>query len=142
MDNKDKYSASVTAQNVLSNQDEHLRERIEKAHKRKVEHWDNWQAVDINEVIQRFAPDAVPETKGVKVNWHSPTTGLTVVADVSGYLRIQDMNPGPYKKTYLDINGNHITDLPVRPGETPEQYKDRQMRISHFQILKREKMKK
>ena len=51
------------------------------------------------------------------------------------------MNPGPYKKTYLDINGNHITDLPVRPGETPEQYKDRQMRISHFQILKREKMK-
>lgn len=137
-----RFSASVTAQNILSNQDEHLRERIDKAHKRKTEHWNNWQPVDINEVINRFAPDAVPETKGVKVNWHSPTTGLTVVSDVSGYLRIQDMNPGPYKKTYLDINGKHITDLPVLPGESPEQYKDRQMRISHFQILKREKMKK
>lgn len=144
MDSKDSYSKGVQEQNVKSAQQgqEVLRAATERARERRGRYWDNWQPVSINDLVRRFAPDAVPQMKGVKVHWKSQSTGYEVVADVSGYARVRDMRPGPYKGAYLDINGNHVKDLSQLPNEGKAEYRDRLMRISHFQILKREKMTK
>ena len=142
MDSKDRYSEGVKTQNTLSKENEVLHAAIERSRERKRLYGANWEAVNINDIVARFAPDAVPYERGVKIHWHSPTTGYDVVADISGYLRIQDLNRGAYYKEHLDINGNHIKDMPLLPGETETDYKDRQMRVSHFRIMKREIMKK
>ena len=141
MDSKDRYSEGVKTQNTLSKENEVLHAAIERSRERKRLYGANWEAVNINDIMARFAPNAVPYERGVKIHWHSPTTGYDVVADISGYLRIQDLNPGPYKGTYLDINGNHIKDMPHLAGEDEAAYHERLMRISHFRILKREEMK-
>lgn len=102
----------------------------------------NWQEVDINEVIAKFAPGAQPQKSGVKIHFIDPRGMYEIIADsAGGYLRIQDIKHFPRKKrVFVDLNGNDIRYVTVN-GKLERRDKDSAMRLTHFRIKKRPKMK-
>lgn len=88
---------------------------------RKAQHADNWAktSVNINEIVDAFAPNASILDAGVKYIFQGKD--YNVVADlVSGYLRIFDN----VRKVYVDLNGHY--------QKNPD--------LTHFRILKREEI--
>lgn len=102
----------------------------------------NWQEVDINEVIAKFAPGASSKKSGVKVRFVDPQGQYEILADVAGgYLRIQDIAHFPKKKrVFVDLNGNDVRYILVN-GKLERRDKDTVMRLTHFRIKKRPGMK-
>lgn len=81
----------------------------------------NWKKhmVNLNDIVDRFAPDATGRRKGYKFVFRG--SRYTVIADMpSGYLRIYDR----VLKSFVTLDGK-----PSRIGE-----------LTHFKILKREEM--
>lgn len=95
-------------------------ERYNRSKEREKKHNDNWskEKVNINEIVDKFAPGCTGVIEGVKYIFKGPT--YTVVTDMaSGYLRIKNN----YSKKYLKLNGT--------PGKIEE---------THFKIKRMEEM--
>ena len=78
------------------------RKRYERSKRKEAEFNENWmkQKVNLNKLVDRYAPKAKPKDHGTKMEWNGPVA--TVIADkISGSVRICLNNT----KTYLDING-------------------------------------
>ncbi len=92
----------------------------ERSKAREAKYNDRWMAnrVNINDVVERFAPESKGERLGVKYIYKGKRAN--VVADMaSGYLRIQDSKTGKYLKLDGTFgNGNQ----------------------THFKIMRREEM--
>ena len=58
--------------------------------------------MDINDVVSAVAPGAKPIIAGGKIIYYSADGTRAVVADVSGYLRVQDLTKKTRKRQYLD----------------------------------------
>lgn len=98
------------------------RGRYERSKERERKYNENWKkvSVNINEIVDKFAPEDDGREKGVKYIFEGPR--YRVLADmVAGYLRIYDKTI----KKFVKIDGS----LPG-PGEEPP----------HYKILKREEM--
>lgn len=94
--------------------------RHDRSKERERKHNDNWnkQKVNINEIVDQFAPNSTGQIEGVKFVFQG--SNYTVKADMaSGYLRIMDNSSGKY----LKLDGT--------PGNNEE---------THFKIKKREEM--
>lgn len=82
---------------------------------------DNWKKflVNINELVERYAPGVQGKSHGVKFEWVGPQ--YTVLADkAAGYARVKQNGT----KIYLDVNGN--------PSDNGD--------LTHFKIKKKEEM--
>ena len=78
------------------------KKRYERSKRKEAIFNENWvkQKVNLNGLVDKYAPNTEPKDHGTKMEWKGPVA--TVVADkVSGSVRICLNNT----KTYLDLNG-------------------------------------
>ncbi|TPF95729.1 hypothetical protein EP30_10180, partial [Bifidobacterium sp. UTCIF-39] len=115
MDVKSSYSSAAAEQRAeaarrLLGGDSVLAYAFARGRTRTALYKQNWQEVDINEVIARFTPGAQMKKSGVKVHFVDPRGRYEIVADsAGGYLRIQDIRNFPKKKrVFVDLNGNDV----------------------------------
>ena len=96
----------------------------------------DWEEVDINDVVSVIAPGAKPVIVGGKIIYYSSDGTKAVVADVSGYLRVQDLTKKTKKRQYLDKFGNDAHNVIVdgkKRGRSKEDFK----KVTHYIIKKR-----
>ena len=139
MDAKDTYSSSVQEQKAMAQNDAELSRNIKQGEKRKAENVQNWKSVNINDVIERFAPGIKPKVSGNKVEWFNPETQISIVADIGGgYLRIQDKSK-PYR-SYFDLNGQNMNNFTDQNGKQHGRPKKEREALTHFRIYYRSEM--
>ena len=121
-DTKDNYSdASASFVDGALNGNEGLKKLYDKSKLRESRHNDDWlqRSVNINDLVNRFAPSSVGYRSGVKFIFRGDR--YTVIADMaSGYLRVYDS----VARSYVDRNG--------RPSNNDIE--------THFKIKRREVM--
>ena len=105
-DAKTDYSDAVSAQKDAATRDSMIADLIQQGYARKAEYGAGWDTVDINDVVSVVAPGAKPVVVGGKIIYYSADGTKAVVADVSGYLRVQDLTKKTRKRQYLDQFGN------------------------------------
>jgi hypothetical protein len=122
--------------------DAELQRKMEHGAQRAKTYGANWQKVNLNDVVDTFAPGIDPDIKGTKMIWSNPALKIDVVCDIGGgYLRLQDMSIPPNQPPkYLDLNGQHV-DYVVKPnGRLRGVTKSERNAQTHFWIKKREEM--
>ncbi|SFA88470.1 hypothetical protein SAMN05216249_104100 [Acetitomaculum ruminis DSM 5522] len=136
-DAKTDYSNLVAFQKDVSTRDSIIADLIQQGYARKSLYGDQWETVDINDVVSVVAPGAKPVIAGGKIIYYSKDGTKAVVADISGYLRVQDLTHKGRKPKYLDKNGkeayNKITDKGKMVGKTKTEFN----RTTHYIIKKR-----
>ena len=115
---------------------------FERAQKESFLYKKNWQKVNINAFVKKFASGAKGEISedGRKIFYQSKHNNLRVVADVAGgYCRLEDTTKRG-KERFLDINGNdarnYINSRDKKQGRNNAQFNA----ATHFKILKRKEM--
>lgn len=120
-DQKSFYSeASQSFVEAAQHKDAASKRQYEKSKEREEKHNENWlkRKVNINEVIDTFAPGSIGRRAGVKILFEGDR--YNVIADMAaGYLRIFDTVLG----CYVRLDGS--------PGSDEE---------THFKIKRREEM--
>ena len=74
----------------------------------------------MDEIIQKFAPNAIVTETEQKINYQNPNSPFIVVVDKSGdYFRIMNTSmPGKKDKSkYVDLNGKNV-DLRIIYGQS------------------------
>lgn len=103
-DTKDRYSGSSTQfVNEAADNNPETKKLFEKSKRREKLHNSDWlnRKVDINDIVNRFTPEATGYPSGVKFIFRGDR--YTVIADMaSGYLRIYDSAA----HSYIDLDGN------------------------------------
>ena len=100
----------------------------------------NWKSVNINEVVDRFAPESTAYQKGGKIVFENKDHTIAVVADAAGgYLRIQDLTVKTKRALYLTLDGKDGHNVTV-DGKTRGRTKEEYEVATHFRIKKREEM--
>lgn len=139
-DSKSSYSAGVGEQKALAQLDAALKQKLDRAAARTAKYHSNWQAVNLNHIVDRFAPGSTASLAGSKIIFQSPGSNIQVICDVrGGYCRIKDTSVQS-RRCYLDIDGkvpgNKILPNGRQIGRNQAEYNA----ITHFRILKREEM--
>ena len=140
MDTKTDYSSNVSAMKQIADIDAGLAKELEKGAERARRFHSNWQSVNINEVVEKFAPGAVAYQKGGKIIFESSDHTIAIIADAAGgYLRIQDLTSKTRRALYLTLEGKNAHNVTIdgkTRGRTTEEYEI----ATHFRIKKREEM--
>lgn len=137
MDAKTGYSTIATGSKNAATTNDELNRKITAGHARKEEHSSNQTSVNINTIIDRFTPEAIPSVNEGKVSYTSSDGRYEVVADIGGgYLRVYDHR----RKCYVDTYGNDVRNYTDKKGKQHGRSKSEQMSLTHFRILKREEM--
>ena len=141
-DTKHDYRVKVFFQKVKGFFSKRLDLLFERAQKESFLYKKNWQKVNINAFVKKFASGAKGEISedGRKIFYQSKHNNLRVVADVAGgYCRLEDTTKRG-KERYLDINGNdarnYINSRGKKQGRNNVQFNA----ATHFKILKRKEM--
>lgn len=142
MDAKGKYTRLV--QNVKENidRDAALKKRIENRNQHQSKNKDLWQKVNLDTLVEKFAPNSVPEINDSgKIIFHTPGSNVQLVAEATiGCVRIERLDISGQRR-YLDLDGvlrNNITVNGKMRGRTKEEYE----LATHFRIMKLEEMGK
>ena len=142
MDAKGKYTRLV--QNVKENIDKNaaLKKRIENRNQHQSKNKDLWQKVNLDTLVEKFAPNSVPEINDSgKIIFHTPGSNVQLVAEATiGCVRIERLDLSGQRR-YLDLDGvlrNNITVNGKMRGRTKEEYE----LATHFRIMKLEEMGK
>ncbi len=142
MDAKGKYTRLV--QNVKENIDRNaaLKKRIENRNQHQSKNKDLWQKVNLDTLVEKFAPNSVPEINDSgKIIFHTPGSNVQLVAEATiGCVRIERLDFSGQRR-YLDLDGvlrNNITINGKTRGRTKEEYE----LATHFRIMKLEEMEK
>ena len=142
MDAKGKYTRLV--QNVKENIDRNaaLKKRIENRNQHQSKNKDLWQKVNLDTLVEKFAPNSVPEINDSgKIIFHTPGSNVQLVAEATiGCVRIERLDLSGQRR-YLDLDGvlrNNITVNGKMRGRTKEEYE----LATHFRIIKLEEMGK
>lgn len=142
MDAKGKYTRLV--QNVKENidRDAALKKRIENRNQHQSKNKDLWQKVNLDTLVEKFAPNSVPEINDSgKIIFHTPGSNVQLVAEATiGCVRIERLDISGQRR-YLDLDGvlrNNITINGKTRGRTKEEYE----LATHFRIMKLEEMGK
>ena len=129
-DSKGKYSINAKKNNILAEKNKQLSKIKHQSLKRKQLHEQDWEKVDLNEIVEKFAPNSKPYTINGKLVYNNGGR-YSVIADLySGYLRIRD-NQIKGDKKYISLDGTSYYDFKL---------KDREKK-THFKIKKRKEMK-
>lgn len=126
------YYSKVAKERIADGvSNETLQKAIQRAFERKKNFQQNWETIELSSFVEKFAPDANRYAKGVKIYFESTVTGVTVIADLSGYCRLVKKINGKKKLIYLDINGNDVS-----KGKQTGVEIEKQLERSHFLIKK------
>lgn len=136
-DAKTDYSDAVSAQKDAATRDSMIADLIQQGYARKAEYGAGWDTVDINDVVSVVAPGAKPVVVGGKIIYYSADGTKAVVADVSGYLRVQDLTKKTRKRQYLDQFGNDAHNVIDGNGKKRGRSKSEFQKATHYLIKKR-----
>jgi len=136
-DAKTDYSDAVSAQKDAATRDSMIADLIQQGYARKAEYGAGWDTVDINDVVSVVAPGAKPVVEGGKIIYYSADGTKAVVADVSGYLRVQDLTKKTRKRQYLDQFGNDAHNVVDSNGKKRGRSKSEFQKATHYMIKKR-----
>lgn len=136
-DAKTDYSNAVSAQKNAATRDSIIADLIQQGYARKAQYGSQWDVVDINDVVSVVAPGAKPVVVGGKIIYYSSDGTKAVVADVSGYLRVQDLTKKTKKRQYLDQFGNDAYNYIDSNGKKRGRSKTEFKRATHYIIKKR-----
>lgn len=136
-DAKTDYSDAVSAQKDAATRDSMIADLIQQGYARKAEYGAGWDTVDINDVVSVVAPGAKPVVEGGKIIYYSADGTKAVVADVSGYLRVQDLTKKTRKRQYLDQFGNDAHNVVDSNGKRRGRSKSEFQKATHYMIKKR-----
>jgi len=140
-DSKGKYSSSAASQRALAQLDAELKRKLDRASARTAKYHSNWQTVNLNDFVDKFALGSTAELHGGKIYFQTPGSKLRVVCDVQGgYCRLQDTSIKNPSHSYLDINGNNANNEILPSGKQIGRKKPEYNKVTHFRILKREEM--
>lgn len=140
-DSKYRYSSHVSARKQQALTDAVLDRIIKAGHLRKEKYHQNWQSVNLNEIVDKFAPGSTPYDQGGKVVFHKPGGDVAVVVDVGGgYCRLQKMPQTTRHAQYLDINGHDPNNVRTPNGKQRGRTKEEKQAATHFLVKKREEM--
>ncbi len=140
MDDKSTYSNGVMERKQEAAEDQELARAIAAGEYRTREYGENWQWVNINDVIASIAPGSRPEFRNGKLYYFNAQRTIAVIADVGGgYLRIKDMTKVG-RRSYLDINGNDASNYTDARGKRHGRNQSQYNAATHFRILKRRDM--
>lgn len=135
-DAKTDYTDAVNTQKQAAITDSVIADLIQQGYARKAEYGKDWEETDINDVVSVIAPGAKPVIVGGKIIYYSSDGTKAVVADVSGYLRVQDLTKKTKKRQYLDKFGNNVHNVTV-DGKILGRRKDDFQKVTHYIIKKR-----
>lgn len=140
-DSKGKYSSSAASQRALAQLDSSLKRKLEAAADRTAKYHSNWQTVNLNDFVDKFAPGSTAKINGPKIVFQTPGSNIEVVCDVrGGYCRLLDTT-NKTTHNYLDINGKFVPFNKILPsGKQTGRPKAEYQSMTHFKILKREEM--
>ncbi len=128
-DSKTQYTTNVNKMKKVAESNEVLAGKLAKGKERASKYSSGWDSVNLNEVVQRFAPDSTIRESNGKIIY-SNGGRYEVVADVAGgYLRVQDVNIG--KLTYVTLSGEY------KPNNIS---KSKWKQMTHYRIKKLEEM--
>ncbi len=136
-DAKTDYSDAVNTQKDASTRDSVIADLIQQGYARKIEYGAEWNTVDINDVVSLITPGAKPIISGGKIIYYSTDGTKAVVADVSGYLRVQDLTKKTRKRQYLDQFGNDAHNIVDSNGKKRGRSKSEFQKATHYIIKKR-----
>ena len=137
MDAKKRYSYEVTLGRIRRLTDEEFDKKIQGARLRKEKYKDNWQSVNINDVVNKFAPGSVPYLNGAKLVFLSLDGKYEVSADLGGgYLRIKDLE----KDKCVGLNGENMLNYKNERGKYQGRGKAKYNAVTHFRIKKLQEM--
>ena len=136
-DAKTDYSDAVSAQKDAATRDSMIADLIQQGYARKAEYGAGWDTVDINDVVSVVAPGAKPVVVGGKIIYYSADGTKAVVADVSGYLRVQDLTKKTRKRQYLDQFGNDAHNVIDGNGKKRGRSKFEFQKATHYMIKKK-----
>lgn len=141
-DSKHDYRVKVFLQKVKGFFSRGLDKIFERARKEAALYKSNWQKINLNTFVEKFAPGSKGEISkdGRKIYYYNKQNSLRIVTDVAGgYCRLEDTSKRG-KERFLDINGNdarnYINEKGKKQGRTHSQFNE----ATHFRILKREEM--
>jgi hypothetical protein len=117
--------------------DSMIADLIQQGYARKAEYGVGWDTVDINDVVSVVAPGAKPVVVGGKIIYYSADGTKAVVADVSGYLRVQDLTKKTRKRQYLDQFGDDAYNVVESNGKKRGRSKSEFQKATHYMIKKR-----
>ena len=138
-DAKTDYSDAVSAQKDAATRDSMIADLIQQGYARKAEYGARWDTVDINDVVSVVAPGAKPVVVGGKIIYYSADGTKAVVADVSGYLRVQDLTKKTRKRQYLDQFGNDAHNVIDGNGKKRGRSKSEFQKATHYMIKKKDR---
>ena len=132
MDCKKQYSSKAALRKFIAQKEPSLLKKIS-AGKNRSNKWSNeWATVDINKIVEKFAPGSNAEVEGAKIYFRGDD--YDVVADVGGgYLRIYNKKID----AYVDQDGNDVRNEVVN-GKIRGRNKKEQLKLTHFCIKKEE----
>lgn len=136
-DAKTDYSNTVKFQKDASANDVNLANQIKYSYERKAQYGENWETVDINDVVSIIAPGSKPIFNGKKIIYYNSDKTKAVVADLSGYLRVEDYTKKTNKKQYLDKLGNDAHNYVDSKGKKHGRSRPEFEKATHYIIKKR-----
>lgn len=131
------YSNAVKTQKDAATRDAIVADLIQQGYARKAEYGNQWDTVDIKDVVAVVAPGAKPVITGGKIIYYSNDGTKAVIADVSGYLRVQDLSKKTRKRQYLDQFGKDAHNIIDSNGKKRGRSKSEFQRATHYIIKKR-----
>lgn len=108
-----------------------------KQYTRKEMYGFEWDTVDINDVVNVIAPGATPVIDGGKIKYYNADGTMAVVADISGYLRVEKLQTDTKKKQYLDQFGNDAHNVKDERGKIHGRSKSDFQKATHYIIKKK-----
>ena len=140
-DSKSAYSTGVAAQKALAQLDAELTRKLDRAAERAKRFHANWQAVNLNDFVDKFAPGSTAKIDGSKIYFQTPGSNIRIVCDIrGGYCRLQDTSISNTRRSYLDINGHNANNKMLPNGRQTGRKQSEYNEVTHFRILKREEM--
>ncbi len=121
---KGSYCRSILIIQVQSQKNEKIKRKLSASKRRYLKHKKDMRLVDLDEVIKKYAPNAVPFFDGYKIKYSQNESPYIIVADPSGYLRVMDCRT----ETFVD----------VYTGETLREDVPDYNKRTHFRIKRRE----
>lgn len=139
-DSKSQYSSGSAGQKALAQLDASLKKKLDNASARAARFHTNWQPVNLNDFVDRFAPGSTAQRSGSKIIFQTDGSNLQVICDVAaGSCRLKDTTIHS-RRCYLDINGNVLGNKILPGGKQIGRPIEEYNAMTHFRILKREEM--
>jgi hypothetical protein len=139
-DAKTDYSDGVMEQKNNAKVDLELAKKIKGGYARKEKYGVGWAKVNFNELIERLTPGTKGQASMGKIIYVNQESGIAIVADVSGYVRVEDISRKTKGSQYLDIYGNDVHNFVDEKGKQHGRSKAEFNRLTHYIIKKREEM--